>query len=168
MIKPIETEYCGYRFRSRLEARWAVFFDVLGLEYIYEIEGFILDDKQWYLPDFWFPQLKCYGEVKATIFTKQEFKRCQQLGICILLDGMPAVEKGYYVVGASTDFYEDCYHSYVNNRDYGRILLDHSCKKKRLWFLCGESLNDYQFDLTPNITARQARFEYIDDHTVKL
>ena len=35
-IKPIETIYKGYRFRSRLEARWAVFFDALGIEYEYE------------------------------------------------------------------------------------------------------------------------------------
>jgi hypothetical protein len=28
-IKAIETSYKGYRFRSRLEARWAVFFDAL-------------------------------------------------------------------------------------------------------------------------------------------
>ena len=27
-IKAIETYYKGYRFRSRLEARWAVFFDL--------------------------------------------------------------------------------------------------------------------------------------------
>ena len=27
LIRPIETEYRGYRFRSRFEARWAVFFD---------------------------------------------------------------------------------------------------------------------------------------------
>lgn len=26
-IKAIDTYYKGYRFRSRLEARWAVFFD---------------------------------------------------------------------------------------------------------------------------------------------
>lgn len=26
VIKPIETKYDGYLFRSRLEARWAVFF----------------------------------------------------------------------------------------------------------------------------------------------
>jgi hypothetical protein len=26
-VKAIETQYNGYRFRSRLEARWAVFFD---------------------------------------------------------------------------------------------------------------------------------------------
>lgn len=31
-IKPIETHYNGYRFRSRLEARWAVFFDALGIK----------------------------------------------------------------------------------------------------------------------------------------
>ena len=30
-IKPIETHYKGYRFRSRLEARWAVFFDAAKL-----------------------------------------------------------------------------------------------------------------------------------------
>ena len=29
-IQVIETAYKGYRFRSRLEARWAVFFDAIG------------------------------------------------------------------------------------------------------------------------------------------
>ena len=51
MIKAIETVYNGYRFRSRLEARWAVFFDALGLEYEYEPEGFSLGAGG-YLPDF--------------------------------------------------------------------------------------------------------------------
>ena len=37
-IKAKETYYDGYRFRSRLEARWAVFFNNIGLEY--EMEGF--------------------------------------------------------------------------------------------------------------------------------
>lgn len=41
-IKAIETVYKGYRFRSRLEARWAVSFDVMGLSYRYEPEGFAL------------------------------------------------------------------------------------------------------------------------------
>lgn len=53
MIQPIETHYNGYRFRSRLEARWAVFFDQLGIVYEYEPEGFDLGDAGWYLPDFW-------------------------------------------------------------------------------------------------------------------
>lgn len=51
-IKAIETRYRGYRFRSRLEARWAVFFDALGIEWQYEPEGFELADGTRYLPDF--------------------------------------------------------------------------------------------------------------------
>ena len=58
-IKPIETVYNGYRFRSRLEARWAVFFDVLGVKYEYEPEGFNLGDGLYYLPDF---KVKCWGK----------------------------------------------------------------------------------------------------------
>lgn len=56
-IKAIETEYNGYKFRSRLEARWAVFFDALGVKYQYEPEGYKTDNKN-YLPDF---KIKCYG-----------------------------------------------------------------------------------------------------------
>jgi hypothetical protein len=51
MIKAIDTRYGGYLFRSRLEARWAVFFDKLGLKWEYEPEGFDIDGL-WYLPDF--------------------------------------------------------------------------------------------------------------------
>lgn len=54
-IKAIETEYKGYRFRSRLEARWAVFFDALKLEWEYEKEGYTLKNGINYLPDFWIP-----------------------------------------------------------------------------------------------------------------
>jgi hypothetical protein len=50
--RAIETRYKGYRFRSRLEARWAVFFDALGLKWEYEPEGFELGNFQRYLPDF--------------------------------------------------------------------------------------------------------------------
>lgn len=50
--RAIETRYKGYRFRSRLEARWAVFFDTLGLTWEYEPEGFELSGGRRYLPDF--------------------------------------------------------------------------------------------------------------------
>lgn len=39
MITPIETIYKGYRFRSRLEARWAVYLDACGADWEYEPEG---------------------------------------------------------------------------------------------------------------------------------
>lgn len=64
-MKAIETVYNGYRFRSRLEARWAVFFDALEIEYQYEPEGFETDGG-FYLPDFYLPVEKCYVEVKGT------------------------------------------------------------------------------------------------------
>lgn len=50
-IKPIQTRYRGHHFRSRLEARWAVFFDALMIPWEYEPEGFNLD-VEFYLPDF--------------------------------------------------------------------------------------------------------------------
>lgn len=58
-IKPIETKWNGYVFRSRLEARWAIFFDALGVEWEYEPEGFELPSGRRYLPDF---RVKCWGD----------------------------------------------------------------------------------------------------------
>ena len=51
-MKAIETVYRGFRFRSRLEARWAVFFDALGIKWRYETEGYDLGGAGYYLPDF--------------------------------------------------------------------------------------------------------------------
>lgn len=73
-MKAIETRYKGYRFRSRLEARWAVFFDALGLGWQYEPEGYVLKvpysrfelpSEVRYLPDFYIPELSLWVEVKG-------------------------------------------------------------------------------------------------------
>jgi hypothetical protein len=63
-VKPIETVFDGHRFRSRLEARWAVAFKALRLPYEYEIEGFELSGGVRYLPDFYLPTLKVFVEIK--------------------------------------------------------------------------------------------------------
>jgi len=55
-VRPIETCYKGYRFRSRLEARYAVFMDAMKVEWQYEPEGFELPSGR-YLPDFFLPQV---------------------------------------------------------------------------------------------------------------
>jgi len=62
MIKAIETEYNGYRFRSRLEARWAVFFDALGIKYEYEPEGY-KTPSGYYMPDFFIKFNSEYQEI---------------------------------------------------------------------------------------------------------
>lgn len=58
----IQTSYRGYRFRSRLEARWAVFFDYLKSSWEYEKEGVLLPCGP-YLPDFWFPDPDGVGPI---------------------------------------------------------------------------------------------------------
>lgn len=65
-IKAIDTIYNDYKFRSRLEARWAIFFDNLKIDWEYEFEGYVLKDGTWYLPDFWLPTFDwgSYCEVK--------------------------------------------------------------------------------------------------------
>jgi hypothetical protein len=77
-MKPIETSYKGYRFRSRLEARWAVFFDALGMEWAYERQGYRLPSGL-YLPDFWFPHEIFHVEIKPVAPTEQELKLAQDL-----------------------------------------------------------------------------------------
>lgn len=74
-MKAIETEYNGYKFRSRLEARWAYFFDLLGIEYEYEPEGIEIDEKTKYLPDFFLPHFHCFFEVKRKGLSKEEKDR---------------------------------------------------------------------------------------------
>lgn len=63
-MKAIETEYNGILFRSRLEARWAILFDALKLEWVYEPDCFVLSNNQKYTPDFYMPKFKLYIEVK--------------------------------------------------------------------------------------------------------
>jgi len=88
-IKAIETVYNGYRFRSRLEARWAVYFDTLGIQYQYEKEGYDLGEAGRYLPDFWLPQVNMWAEVKAKALTEGERAKCtalcQKTGFSVLM-----------------------------------------------------------------------------------
>jgi len=80
-LVPIPTKYNGITFRSRLEARWAMFFDYLKLKWEYEPEGYFLDKPHkydaelMYLPDFLVrtPQNKeMWIEVKPFTTTKND------------------------------------------------------------------------------------------------
>jgi hypothetical protein len=93
-IKAIETVYNDYRFRSRLEARWAVFFDAAGILYQYEPEGFQLVCG-WYLPDFFIPQWDCFIEVKGQSPSDKEKTKAGEL--------CAATGKNVYIVG-NTEF----------------------------------------------------------------
>lgn len=66
----IETSYAGHRFRSRLEARWAVAFDALGERWQYEPQGYTIKmpvgPAEQYLPDFYLPGRRVWVEVKGS------------------------------------------------------------------------------------------------------
>jgi hypothetical protein len=53
--------------RSRLEARWAVLFETLGIPWEYEPQGFNLSNGQKYLPDFRLPTWNAWVEIKPDV-----------------------------------------------------------------------------------------------------
>jgi hypothetical protein len=63
-LRSIETKYKGCHFRSRLEARWAVFFDDARINWQYEPQGYAVNGVP-YLPDFFLRDLDCYFEVRG-------------------------------------------------------------------------------------------------------
>lgn len=96
-IKPIETYYNGYRFRSRLEARWAVFFDAMGIKYEYEPEGFVGAYGEPYLPDFYLSDFDVYAEVKGS--DKQLYEAANKLEGVVDYQSTPISYAGLILLG---------------------------------------------------------------------
>src|ERR1700742_1064921 len=99
-MKAIETFYDGYKFRSRLEARWAVFFNEMGWNYEYESEGFLLEDGTPYLPDFYLPTIYTWVEVKPDYPTEEDIRKCAlfskglgNTGNVVLVNGLPSPKR---------------------------------------------------------------------------
>ncbi len=97
VLKPIDTVYKGFKFRSRLEARWAVFFETIGLKWEYEKEGYDLDGL-FYLPDFYLPELDCFIEIKGRDANGEELEKAERLArlsekkVFVFDKGMPINE----------------------------------------------------------------------------
>ena len=155
--KPIDTMYKGYKFRSRLEARWAVFFDALSIEWEYEKEGYDLGVDGCYLPDFWLPQVSMWAEVKGKPFTGKELLKCCALARCtdcecLLLAGTPT-NKAYH----TTETLCCPFSAYA-----GFYLTPMLFNENRFWFIYED--DEYKFDDIEKavIAARSARFEHGD------
>lgn len=118
-MKAIETRYKGCRFRSRLEARYAVLFDALGMEWHYEPEGFELEHYGRYLPDFYLPHVDMWAEVKAKPFDINERNKAFALSSgtnkpVIQLTSIPEPDRFAFVcveiaIGSRMKSYEDFY-----------------------------------------------------------
>lgn len=170
-LKPIETTYNGYRFRSRLEARWAVFFDALGFSWEYEKEGFDLNGTP-YLPDFYLPQWGAWVEIKPKVFEMESAGHDK----CLLLSKATKPDKVMLVSGNP---YQGEHSVICCNSGYTEWVGEFTegvADDKRTVQLCLSAMDgktkytvatmdlfaiDYAF-----MQARQARFEHGDNKSV--
>lgn len=152
-MKPIETRYNGYRFRSRLEARWAVFFDTCGLKWEYEHEGFDLDALGWYLPDFMMLHNPGRGPIVEIKPTEPTLEEQEKLSTACAFARNGAGAYGALIWGAPGKHNWIAYHKEEGAR----------CGSEKNTDLI-DYLSTYQVSATPNlwrravVAARSARF----------
>lgn len=90
----LKTKYNNCWYLSRLEARWKVYFDALGIEATYELQGYDLGEAGWYLPDFYLPHVDMWAEVKPVQFSDTELRKLKALVVhtqkpALMLIGAP-------------------------------------------------------------------------------
>ena len=189
MYKAIETVYSGYKFRSRLEARWAVFFDACGIPYQYEPEGFDLGNR-YYLPDFYLPWWNCYVEIKPDeeAAINEGKACCERLFdahpgiITMLCVGDPMNDKIWVFCNDLTDstgggpngwkvrFLEGAEWDYGGFTKHGIGIITEPTRSDRYFYTSdwesakihnGYGIREYRSDFNyAKLKARQARFEH--------
>ena len=139
-MKPIETNYNGYAFRSRLEARWAMFFDLVGIRYQYESEAFSIGGIN-YLPDFFLPEKNLFIEIKPNDPPPEEFAKVQAFAWhkpILLLIGEPYATFDEYGHGVRLEYVVKSYierpvllpgeHEVSEHPDWGSPLIFVQCR----------------------------------------
>lgn len=185
-IKAIQTKYKGYTFRSRLEARWAVFLDALRIRWQYESEGYVLSDGRTYLPDFWLPKVGLRTTEKpAGLFLEVKGVDYEELSDAYTaLLGDFVVEKKAALIVLSGGLVQsgnerhDFYQFEYCPTDYGSVSWDncmlwckcYKCKLVKIEFCegsymkcehCGSKCDDEHPDIRQAVDkARSARFEH--------
>jgi hypothetical protein len=180
-LKPIETKYKGYRFRSRLEARWAVFFDELGVEWEYEKEGYVLSTGERYLPDFWMPGGHMWIEVKGESPSEKylemlrNFSSDSNCGV-LLVTGLPGEKESYFIGLDITDSSGGAYNEFVNisdiNKGHLKLVTKHDDRVNRdrtvysgFWEHPVNISYSLKWEISPEVkkaieASKSARFEH--------
>ena len=173
-IRAIPTVYKGISFRSRLEARWAMIFDRLGIDWHYETEGYDIQIEEGvtirYLPDF----LLRGGSERCPKTLFVEVKGNMQADDALKIEAF-AQHYPIYVVGnipqdiedicngIDTDYGVHYYNFLTVDGDYFGAVL--GAKKGGGWGLFGADSSYWQ-DMDETRTrqayaiARAAHFEY--------
>jgi hypothetical protein len=171
-IAAIETAYASCRFRSRLEARWAVFFDDMGIPWKYEPEGFDICGRR-YLPDFYLPESATWIEVKGA--EHQLDKPFLRLASSFLPPGEPLHERGprLMVLGdiprplpygdygwLSLDDGEECRYGFGTYDKNRRPWYLHQHITDTPWLVPTVDDNEWNDAAQSYLAARTARFEH--------
>jgi len=169
MIKSIQTAYDGRLFRSRIEARHAVLFKTLGIQYDYEPIGFQLKDQRYYLPDFFLPNVYRRGtkekgwfiEIKHTDgdASKAEALGAEQLYPVLFVEGMTVradrhIEFTQYGQDSEMNFRK------CENTECGAILIGYG-HRDAICPECGGYCSDKEVLAAVEI-ANMKRFEFTD------
>ena len=112
-IKAYPTEYNGVNYRSRLEARWALFFDYLKIPVKYEPKQFVLESRR-YTPDFALNP-RTFIEVKPSSIPLLTLKKVSEL----------SVQYGFDVYIFGGDFWEYDAIQIIRFDKKGRISFDY-------------------------------------------
>lgn len=171
MLKAIDTIYDGHRFRSRAEARWAVFFKSFGVAYQYEPQGYRVNGEP-YLPDFFLPELNLWLEVKGTEPTERERNLLKSLAIetgksAVLAVGPPKGEPSlmYFDPSIELEGFGEAAWYFAQDRREDTILWLYSDDYGWSCLHRGDEASDKCPSLAPRIAqayqaAQQARFEH--------
>src|SRR3954464_6960103 len=144
-IRVLPTVYAGKRFRSRLEAKWAFFFDQLQIAWEYEPDGFQLQDGTRYLPDFYLPKFASgvYVEIKPEgdpFFKARKFalEAPRPIWLC---DGDPRW-RAWIVLHTETLADDDGKVTSESVEEHGIPCYLRGVEEQRFWWLWDEELDD--------------------------
>jgi len=163
-VRVIQTIYKGYKFRSRLEARWAVCLDTLGIEWEYEPEGFDLICG-YYLPDFWLPYPEEHnysGYPNAGHWLEIKGQEPSQHELSALLHLAIATNHSSFVVWGSPWDYKSYYAHRSGNHGWHTYTEspcgEHDNQRWNIFLLfCNYPVNGIENAI---VKSKQARFEH--------
>lgn len=127
-IRPIPTLYNGITYRSRMEARWAIFFNLGGISVRYEFEGF-KTSAGWYLPDFEFKETErpAYFEVKPQVPNDEEWGKMKALANMKKADVFVAIgapEANYFVWKVLPDWWQEQWYFVSDDEGFVSYMMD--------------------------------------------
>lgn len=145
-FKVKEQVYNGVKFRSTLEARWAIFFDACGLNWVYEPECFELQAGN-YTPDFYLKEYDLYVEIKPNLdwyndkYDLYRYSQCPGT-LLVLSVPFPSIKEGSAVFGLLNHIPDRIL---VNNDCRELIVIANFCPNSKYepFFYSGLKIGDY-------------------------